>query len=224
MHTSPTILQPQQGQPATDIKNIIFDLCGPILTIDIHRIDRNFQTLGVKSCEAYMDLHRAGITKLYDSGLISSQEFCQRIRSQLDCQIPDHKILEFWNDVIVSCPIERLTLIHKAHRHYRTFLLSNCDVENARTFPEHMDRVAGYPMTTQDFDQLYFSSWIKNRKPNPEVFQLILNQQNILPHQTLFIDDCRKHCESALNLGLQVHWLQQEEDILQLFDQDGRLL
>lgn len=207
-----------------EVKNIIFDLCGPIITIDIHRIDRHLQQSGVQSPEPYMELHRAGITKLYDTGLITSQEFCQRVRLQFRCDIPDHQLLHYWNDVITACPIERLQLLHKVHAHYHTYLLSNCDEENARSFPQQIDRLAGYPLTQQDFDQLYFSSWIKLRKPDPEIFRHILRNHSLQPSQTLFIDDCRKHCESALALGLQVHWLQQGEDILQLFDQDGRLI
>lgn len=213
---------PQTVHP--EVRNIIFDLCGPILTIDIHRIDRNLQALGVDSAQPYMDLHRAGITKLYDSGLISSEEFCSRVRDLFRCQIPDSEILRFWNDVIVACPIERLRLIHQVHSLYKVFLLSNCDVENARTFPQHIDRVAGYPLTRQDFDELFFSSWLKLRKPDPEVFEHILDKHRLQPAETLFIDDCRKHCESALTVGLQVHWLEQHEDILQLFSNDGRLI
>lgn len=204
--------------------SIIFDLCGPIITIDIHRIDRNLQSMGVRSAEPYMDLHRAGITKLYDSGLITSEEFCQKVRRQLDCDVADNDLLRFWNDVIVDCPPTRLGIIAKAHCHYRTFLLSNCDVENARAFAAHLDQVAGRPFASEAFDELCFSSRLKNRKPNPEVFEYILEKHHLVAEETLFIDDCRKHCESAARLGIRTHWLQPNEDLTQLFDQDGRLL
>lgn len=207
------------------IRNIIYDLCGPIITIDIHRIDRGFQSEGVAVPDSYMTLHRNGVTKLYDAGLISSREFCDRVRQVLDCpRLTDERILFYWNDVITACPQTHLDILRLSHRHYKTFLLSNCDVENARAFSQYLDERAGYALVEQSFDEVCFSSRLKDRKPNPTVFQYILDRHGLQPEETLFIDDCRKHCESASAMGIQARWLKAEEELTDLFDNDGRLI
>ena len=56
------------------------------------------------------------------------------------------------------------------------------------------------------------------RKPDAEIFELVLNENNLQPHETLFIDDSVQHVESAKKLGIQAYLLDvKKESILDLF-------
>jgi putative hydrolase of the HAD superfamily len=45
------------------------------------------------------------------------------------------------------------------------------------------------------------------RKPDAEVFKLILNENNLRPEETLFIDDSLQHVVGARKLGIQAYHL-----------------
>ena len=40
------------------------------------------------------------------------------------------------------------------------------------------------------------------RKPNPEFFNFILQENNLIASETLFIDDTQQHIEAAKSLGI----------------------
>jgi putative hydrolase of the HAD superfamily len=54
------------------------------------------------------------------------------------------------------------------------------------------------------------------RKPDPESYQSIIDEQNLDVSETLFIDDTLKNIEAARQLGLQTIHLQKPATILEL--------
>lgn len=201
-------------------KNIIFDLCGPIITLNLDLMDNKFHEFGVSVEHPYRTLYDAGITKRYESGLISTQEFNEMVRETFSCHISDSQILESWNTVVESLPIHHVELIKKLHQKYNTFLLSNSDEVNAKYFSEYLNSHAGFLFTEECFTEVFFSYQLKDRKPSPNVFKHILRKHNLNPEETLFIDDCRKHCLTASSLGINTCKIPANRDICELFDED----
>ncbi len=78
----------------------------------------------------------------------------------------------------------------------------------------------------QEFDQLFvkilFSFDLHLSKPNPEIFEFVLNQHRLVPSETLFIDDTFEHIEAARKLGLKTYHLQKPERLRDIII-DGRL-
>ncbi|MBQ1606650.1 MAG: HAD-IA family hydrolase [Bacteroidales bacterium] len=64
---------------------------------------------------------------------------------------------------------------------------------------------------------------IGERKPSPKIFQHILAKHNLNATETLFIDDCEKHCLGAKEVGLNTIWLRKHTDICELFNDNGTL-
>jgi putative hydrolase of the HAD superfamily len=54
----------------------------------------------------------------------------------------------------------------------------------------------------------------KKRKPHPETFLHLCEIHQILPSETLFIDDSIQHVEGAKKAGLQTLHLTPEKDLL----------
>lgn len=205
------------------VKNIIFDLCGPIITIDVGLIDKCFHELGIKADHPYRTLYDTGLTKRFEANLITTQEFCNELRSALNTGISDEQICNAWNTLIVDFKRQHQQLFAKVHKHYRTFVLSNSDIVNAEYFEEYLNREAGFNFTEECFDEIFFSYTIGDRKPSAKVFNHILSKHNLVAAETLFIDDCEKHCLGAEKLGINTIWLRKPTDICELFDNDGIL-
>ena len=45
------------------------------------------------------------------------------------------------------------------------------------------------------------------RKPNTEIFEFVINENNLNPQKTLFIDDSPQHIEGAIKTGLNAYYL-----------------
>ncbi len=124
--------------------------------------------------------------------------------------------------MILNYEAKRFDLLKKVHQNYKTFLLSNSNSIHYRFFMNRLKETMCLDSLDPFFDKVYFSHDIHMRKPNPDIFQFVLDQNKLEPAETLFIDDSIQHVESARALGLHAYHLQGE--VLELFDESGRLL
>lgn len=207
------------------IKNIIFDLCGPIITLDLEMMNRRFRDYGVTAVEKpYQRMREEGLTKIYEQGLISTEDFCREVRHILQCDLSDEAIFDCWNTVVSDFPAHHAEVLKKLATKYRLFLLSNSDVVNAKLFHDYVNQHAGEGFMERTFTREFFSCDLKLRKPAPEIFATIMESCGMQPSETLFVDDCLKHTQSAASLGINVIWLKPEWDIADLFDESLEVL
>lgn len=52
------------------------------------------------------------------------------------------------------------------------------------------------------FDELVFSYEVGMIKPDPEMYELILNRLGVFPNESIFIDDSERYCTAAESLGI----------------------
>ena len=194
------------------IKNIIFDLCGPIITIDIKLIDKRLHEFGITCEQPYRKVYDLALTKRFEANEVTTDEFCNEFRKILNTSITNEQICDAWNSLIVDFKREHQQLFPKVS-----------DVVNAEYFSEYLNSEAGFNFVGQGFDEIFFSYKIGERKPSPKIFQHILAKHNLNAAETLFIDDCEKHCLGAKEVGLNTIWLQKHTDIGELFNDNGTL-
>lgn len=207
------------------IKNIIFDLCGPIITIDLKLMNQKFFDFGVKGIDnPYATLYKSGVTKAFEKNEIELETFFDEVRRVLDTPLTDTQILEAWNTLVVAAPKEHAVLLEKLSKRYNLFLLSNSDVINAQFFRKYVVDAMGYDLFSSVFKTVYFSCELKLRKPEPAVFQTILVKEKLRASETLLIDDCKKHTEGAIFAGLNTIWLQKGTDVSELFEASGNVI
>lgn len=207
------------------IKNIIFDLCGPIITIDLGLMNNKFFDFGVKGIDnPYKALYKAGVTKEFEQNQITPDEFCDKVRMVLNTPLTDVQIVEAWNTLVVEAPKHHADLLKRLSKKYNLYLLSNSDVINAEYFRNYVGQAMGHDLFGSTFRKVFFSCDLGLRKPNPAVFQSILVKEKLKANETLLIDDCKKHTEGASFAGLNTIWLEKGKDISELFDSDGNVI
>ena len=69
------------------------------------------------------------------------------------------------------------------------------------------------------FEKQYLSFEIGMRKPDKEIFELVLNENKLFASETLFIDDSIQHIEGAEKTGIAAYHLQPHETIIDVFNQ-----
>ncbi|MGO1243901.1 MAG: HAD family hydrolase [Sphingobacterium sp.] len=197
------------------IKNIILDYGNVIFMIDFDRVQESFRRLGIKNIDDFFG-HRTQnpLFDEFDRGEITASEFRARIRHIVgDSSLTDAAIDEAWNSLLVGVPPGRHGMLEYLHDKYRTFLLSNNNVIHYSYCMGHIREVYGVESNEHFFEKTYYSHKVGLRKPDKAIFQLLIDENNIVPEQTLFIDDSPQHLDKAMELGFQTALCTTEEPL-----------
>ena len=206
------------------IKNIIFDFGGVVLNINYQLSVNAFKEIGLDNFEnIYAKAAQINIFDDLEKGLISPKDFRYGIRNISGINLSDELIDNAWNKIILDLPIERAILLKNLKKKYRTFLLSNTNKIHYDLYLQNFQKL-GFNSFDDIFEKAYFSHEMGMRKPNHEIFEFVLQEQQLIPGETLFIDDSIQHIEAAKKLGIKPHHLTQNEDIIDLFDKNLNLI
>ena len=182
---------------------IIFDLGGVILCVDYQRTARAFEALGLKNFnEMYSQFNQSSLFDELETGKIDPDYFVRKLQ-KLITGASREEIISAWNAIILDFPMGRLEFLKDLASRIPCFLLSNTNQIHADYFTGLLNVNYGIASINDLFIKAYLSHEIKMRKPNPEVFKLILNEQNLKAENTLFIDDSHMHIASAQKLGMK---------------------
>jgi putative hydrolase of the HAD superfamily len=74
-----------------------------------------------------------------------------------------------------------------------------------------------YHRFKNSFEHFYLSHEIQLRKPNADIYKFVLQENQLKPAETLFIDDTFENTEAASKLGIKTwHLRVGQEDIIEL--------
>lgn len=200
-------------------KNIIFDLGDVVLNIDYNKAVEEFKKLGLDNfAEHFSQAKQKHLFDLYEKGQISSDEFRDTIKKEFKNTIINQQIDDAWNSLLLDLPKERLLLLKKIKNTHRTFLLSNTNEIHIIQFNKYLNQTYRINDLSDYFEKMYLSYEVGMRKPDAEIFELVLNQNKLIASETLFIDDSKQHIDSAQGLGINTYWLQKPETIMDIFE------
>jgi len=201
-----------------NIKNIIFDLGGVILNINYLYTSKSFQKLGVENYnDLYTQFKQVDIFDKLEKGEITPVCFCNEIRKMSNIDITDKQIIFAWNAMLLDFPVKRLELLQKLKNKYKIYLCSNTNEIHLASYNKTLKETFGIDNLGDIFIKEYYSHVVGMRKPDTDIFQLIIDENNLNPKETLFIDDSPQHIDGARKVGLLVYHLANGEDILDLF-------
>lgn len=211
-----------------EVKNIIFDLGGVVLNVDYHLTTQKFAELGMKNFEdLYSQAHQNQLFDQLETGKISSEDFLKTLQNLSNNSLSLQQIEEAWDAMILDYPISRLQLLEQVKNQYNTFLLSNTNSIHEKEFTAKLQRTTNYKSLDALFDKVYFSHIIGFRKPQPEAYLHILEENKLHAEETLFIDDSIQNIEGAQRVGLQTIYLKKgmtlEDDVFQQQEKSAKL-
>ncbi len=185
------------------VKNIIFDLGGVILNIDFQLTFTAFEQLGAEK----VNWKRVKKTEqeffhAYETGKITSQAFRKKMCALLGLTVSDQIFDQAWNALLLGLPAEHLALLRQLKQQYRTFLFSNTNAIHSQEFFKITERQHQIKSLDEFFEKQYYSHLLGLRKPDPEGFLTILNENNLAPAETVFVDDLYANIQGAQAVGL----------------------
>jgi glucose-1-phosphatase len=201
----------------TNIKNIIFDLGGVIINLDIHKTIVAFNQLTPTNFETiYTQLQQTTLFDEFDKGLITEGLFFNELNKGLSSNIEQQHLITAWNAMLLDFPAHRLDLLKSLKTTYRIFLLSNTNETHIAEFEKQLHQVHGYKNLEPFFEKVYYSCRMSMRKPDVEIFEYVLKENNLIASETVFIDDTIHHVNGALKAGIKAHLLPKEKEVGEL--------
>jgi len=192
----------------TDYEAIIFDLGGIIINLDYKKTEHEFKSLfGTDFSEIYSKQNQTDIFNRLETGHLSEIEFVKAMQSSSKIEVLHKDIISAWNAMLLDIPKERIELLEKIGKQKRIFLLSNTNEIHKTAFDKIV--LESHKMNGLEplFEKAYFSHLVGMRKPNTEIFEFVINENNLNPQKTLFIDDSPQHIEGAIKTGLNAYYL-----------------
>ena len=199
-------------------ENIIFDLGAVIINIDHSLTAKSFVELGLDSNDPKFQNVQQQLFDSFEKGEISSSDFRKKIKPYFKNPPEDKEIDMAWNAMLLDLPMERLDLLQKLKTKHRTFLLSNTNEIHFNAISEYLLNQYKIISLSDFFEKTYLSYKVGMRKPDSEIFDLLLSDNDLGPQKTLFIDDSIINIEGAQKLGIATYCLDvKRESIMDLF-------
>ena len=196
------------------IKNIIFDLGGVIIDLNQNNTIEAFNQLSYMPFEEiYKPAHALELFSDFDKGHISSDFFFSELRRHLRYEGPDAALLSAWNAMLLDVPEKRLDMLVALKPHYNTFLLSNTCEPHIQAFERELYIKHGVRNFNDYFDRVYYSCRLGMRKPDLEIFEHVLRENELNPGETVFIDDSVEHVKAAGMAGINAYLLPLKTDV-----------
>jgi len=185
------------------IKNIVFDLGGVVITLDQDQAIRRFEELGLADARQRLDAYtQSGIFGDLERGTIDAETFRVELGKLVGRDVSYDECCYAWQGYAREVPQRNLDcLLRLRSEGYHVILLSN-------TNPYMMEWVSssefdgqGHPVEYY-MDACYLSFQQKVMKPDPLIFRKMLMGEQILPEETLFVDDGARNVAAASQMGM----------------------
>lgn len=185
------------------IRNIIFDLGGVILNLDMLKSEELFVNMGAERFrELFGRGHVNSFIKDYEIGIIDDTVFVDELHKLAGNPYTRDHVTEAWNAMLLDFPAERIDLLNKLKSKYRIFLFSNTNAIHLISFrKKYADTFPGKTFDDH-FEKAYYSHEIRLRKPEVKAFEYVINDSRLNASETVFVDDMLINIEGARTAGL----------------------
>lgn len=201
------------------IKNIIFDLGGVIINLDINKSIKAFNAISPMPFEEiYTQSKQSELFNAFDKGTITQNNFFTDLAKAINYNGNLEILHEAWNAMLLDFPEHRFDTLVSAKQRYNTYLLSNTNETHIEVFERDLRRTHGIQNFEDYFDKLYYSCRIGMRKPDAEIFEFVLKENKLDPAETVFIDDSIQHVKGAGEVGINAYLLEKNMEVQTLLE------
>jgi putative hydrolase of the HAD superfamily len=206
-----------------NIKNIIFDYGNVIFLLDFQKLRDGWRSLSLNDPDQFFSHGvQDPIFDAFDRGLASAAEFRDHIRQKIgNIDLTDGEIDAAWNSLLLGVDEGTHQVLAELNKKYRTFLLSNINPIHYEYIMSYLKNEFGFENNDHLFEKTYYSHLVGIRKPDPAIFEKVLNENNLIAEETLFIDDIAANLEPAKSLGIQTFLMQAPDTIQDFIKREG---
>ncbi len=205
------------------IKNIIYDFGGVIYAIDYNDCFNAFRDIGIQDIEqAFNKATQSEFFHQLEMGCIDDDDFPGFLMQETDISATEDEVIFAWMRLLKGFHKVNTNLMIESGKHYFTFILSNTNNIHYQAFAQQFFDIKQMYLE-EAVHEAYWSFERYMRKPDAEFFEALIDEHDLIPEETLFIDDTLSNVEAARKLGLKTLHLTDMEMLQDYFDNKGRL-
>ena len=184
------------------IKLFIFDI-GDVLLLGSRSLRDMANELGINEEEFVSDYRRWNAALM--DGYVSTSDYYKHLENKFCVRITSDLFVENYNPVVNKQLLDYIKELRA--KGLKAVLGSNTftcyDKWILKNIPEFYDL----------FDNKYLSCDIKRSKPEKSFFSYILNNENVKPEETVFIDDREENITAAKSIGINAFRYESVEEL-----------
>jgi putative hydrolase of the HAD superfamily len=189
-------------------KNLIFDLGEVIIDIDYRQTITAFQKLAVVDFSTVVSYSAQNpVFDWYEKGQVTTGFFFDELRKYLRPGTTDKEIESAWNAIFQDFSPQKIELLKQLKTRYNTFALSNINEIHLASIDKAAQTKFGGAAFSNFFQAAYYSNKIGLRKPEPEIYALLLEKEGLKAGETFFVDDKKENVEAACKFGIHAYQL-----------------
>jgi putative hydrolase of the HAD superfamily len=201
------------------ISALVFDLGNVLIEIDFMRCVHHWSTCTNIPPDQIVDRFRVDRHYAdFERGRMPAQAYFEILRRQLGLGLSDQQMTIGWNRIIGEEKPNSKASVLALKPHFPLYVLTNTNPVHKR---EWAIRHKGL---LQHFAHLFVSSDMGCRKPEADVYQMVVATIGLPADQILFLDDSPENVTGAAAAGLTAYQVCRDEDIPSLAAEllDGR--
>lgn len=194
--------------PLNSVGALLFDLGGVVIEIDFERVfshwalysNQNLETIKSRfAFDTYYERH--------ERGEIEASEYFASLRRSLGINITDEEFITGWNSIYVGEIPGVATLLSDVREKLPIYAFTNSNSTHQLVWSKKYRHVLNL------FRDVFVSSEIGKRKPEPAAFKTISRGIGVKLEHILFFDDSLENIAAAKKIGMQAVHVTSPEDI-----------
>lgn len=187
-----------------NIKNIIFDFGGVILTLKPEETERALSRVFGQTFKIdKLSKKHKEILESHETGSINDETLLWHLQREFNPNANPRDLINAWNAMLIDIPKDNLDTLLGLRNDYRLFLMSNTNGIHIEWVHNFLRMKYGCTdFEKKYFERVYYSHEMGMRKPNRAIFKEILKQHNLKPNETLFVDDLKENLAPAEQIGI----------------------
>ncbi len=190
---------------------------GIFLGIDYNKTEKAFIDLGVINFPELYTQHKAStMFEDLETGKILPAEFYKKLCEKAGMELSAEQIDTAWNAMLGDFSANTLQWLEEVAKKFNIYLFSNTNLIHYKAFQQIFQQQTGKKSFDDYFLKAYYSHDLGLRKPYMEAFLKILELENLVAEETLFIDDTPGNIKGAEQAGLHTLLLLPPKTVLEL--------
>ena len=187
---------------------LLFDLGGVVIEIDFNRVFSHWALSSNQSLEIIRSRFAFDSNyERHERGEINALEYFASLRNSMGINIPDEEFIAGWNSLYVGEMPGVSTLLSKVAEKLSIYAFTNSNSTHQLVWSKKFKQVLSL------FREVFVSSEIGKRKPEPAAFHAISKDIGVKPENILFFDDSLENIVGAEKVGMQTVHVSSPQDI-----------
>ena len=174
---------------------VVFDLGGVLVEVDADRLVHQVAQLVGRSFDGVQRaVYNPALLLPFEMGQISPQAYYQGLKESLRLPWTYEQFMRAWTSIFAENR-EVTRLASTLHKHYKLTVLTNTNVL-------HNNYIKATFPALSVIEEWVASCEVGLRKPDPQVYRMVLDRSGVEAHRAVYIDDRPELVEAGRAVGL----------------------